>query len=173
MHAWTPARDDPAVGLLVFSDNTGLMFPRYLDVPLLLSWLSARQYAPEGGFSGRTNKLVDGCYSHWVGGCSPLIEAALNGPQTTTSTTKPTISSLYSEEGLTRYILSCCQNDDGGLRDKPSTWVVHILGPQHLANSRRLDIQTPITHAIPLQVSAHYSIIAATLVSGTRKRRTR
>jgi prenyltransferase beta subunit len=41
---------------------------RHLDVPLLVAWLSARQHAPEGGFAGRTNKLVDGCYSHWVGG---------------------------------------------------------------------------------------------------------
>ena len=35
------------------------------------------QQTPEGGFSGRTNKLVDACYSWWVGGCWSLIEAAL------------------------------------------------------------------------------------------------
>lgn len=34
------------------------------------------QQAPEGGFAGRTNKLVDACYSWWVGGCWSLIEAA-------------------------------------------------------------------------------------------------
>lgn len=45
-----------------------------------MSWLSARQNAPEGGLSGRTNKLVDGCYSLWAGGCWPLLEAVLNGP---------------------------------------------------------------------------------------------
>ena len=33
------------------------------------------QQAPEGGFDGRTNKLVDACYSWWVGGCWSLIEA--------------------------------------------------------------------------------------------------
>lgn len=27
-----------------------------------------------GGFRGRTNKLVDGCYSWWVGGLFPLLE---------------------------------------------------------------------------------------------------
>lgn len=96
--------------------------PKHLNLPLLISWLSARQYAPEGGFSGRTNKLVDGCYSHWVGGCWPLVEAALNGPQTSTSIRKAKISSLYSKEGLTRYMLSCCQEDSGGLRDKPSAY---------------------------------------------------
>ena len=30
-----------------------------------------------GGFRGRTNKLVDGCYSWWVGGCVGLAEALL------------------------------------------------------------------------------------------------
>ena len=30
----------------------------------------------EGGFQGRTNKLVDGCYSFWVGALLPLIQAA-------------------------------------------------------------------------------------------------
>jgi protein farnesyltransferase subunit beta len=53
---------------------------------------------------------VDGCYSHWVGGCWSLLSAAL-GLITT---------DLWSREGLARYILSCCQSPRGGLRDKPS-----------------------------------------------------
>ncbi|PBP27932.1 prenyltransferase and squalene oxidase [Diplocarpon rosae] len=97
---------------------------KYLDVPLLISWLSARQYAPDSGFSGRTNKLVDGCYSHWVGGCWPLLEACLNA----TSNSEMNLASitsdgkLFSREGLVRYILCCCQDQSkrGGLRDKPS-----------------------------------------------------
>ncbi|KAI9846274.1 MAG: CAAX farnesyltransferase (FTase) subunit beta [Sclerophora amabilis] len=92
---------------------------KYLDVPLLISWLSARQHAPEGGLAGRTNKLVDGCYSHWAGGCWPIIEAALNGFQTSSGDTKAPVGSLYSREGLIRYILCCCQQEQGGLRDKP------------------------------------------------------
>lgn len=90
-----------------------------MDLPLLLSWLSARQYAPEGGFSGRTNKLVDGCYSHWVGSCWPLIQSALDGPQSTATPQSTSVGRLYSREGLTRYILACCQSKNGGLRDKP------------------------------------------------------
>jgi protein farnesyltransferase subunit beta len=31
----------------------------------------------EGGFAGRTNKLVDGCYSFWVGGLFPLLDMSL------------------------------------------------------------------------------------------------
>lgn len=81
-----------------------------------MAWLSARQYAPEGGFSGRTNKLVDGCYSHWVGGCWPFITAALK-PKTTLNGT-----ALFDREGLIRYILCACQDTSrrGGLRDKPA-----------------------------------------------------
>jgi len=32
------------------------------------------QGAVEGGFMGRTNKLVDGCYSFWQGGVFPLLQ---------------------------------------------------------------------------------------------------
>ena len=91
------------------------MIPRYLHVDALIAWLSARQYAPEGGLSGRTNKLVDGCYSHWVGGCWPLLEACV--------LSSPSQSSLYDRDALIRYILCCCQDQTrrGGLRDKPSS----------------------------------------------------
>jgi len=43
------------------------------------------QQAPEGGFAGRTNKLVDACYSWWVGGCWSLIEAYTERPATANS----------------------------------------------------------------------------------------
>ena len=47
-----------------------------LDLPELAHWLVMRQGAVEGGFMGRTNKLVDGCYSFWQGGAFPLLGAA-------------------------------------------------------------------------------------------------
>jgi len=100
---------------------------KYLNVPAFLQWLSSRQYAPEGGFAGRTNKLVDGCYSHWVGGCWALLEAALsaparplNGLQSEETSGSALAGYLWSREGLVRYILGCCQGKRGGLRDKPS-----------------------------------------------------
>lgn len=43
-------------------------------LPRLLAWLVGRQGAPEGGFQGRTNKLVDGCYSFWQGGTARLLQ---------------------------------------------------------------------------------------------------
>ncbi|GKT86215.1 farnesyltransferase subunit beta [Colletotrichum tofieldiae] len=116
-----------ALGCLSILDTPHRIIPKYLDVPRLISWLSSRQYAPEGGFSGRTNKLVDGCYSHWVGGCWPLIDAVLKGAseledQPTEGRFTPHQGSLYSREGLIRYILCCGQDRSkrGGLRDKPS-----------------------------------------------------
>ena len=106
---------------------------RYLNVRRLISWLSARQYAPEGGFSGRTNKLVDGCYSHWVGGCWPLIEASLKGPQGPMAelADDPPMQaddSFFSRNALIRYILCCGQDlsKRGGMRDKPSK-LVHLF----------------------------------------------
>mmetsp|Transcript_14818 Transcript_14818/g.28535 ORF Transcript_14818/g.28535 Transcript_14818/m.28535 type:complete len:481 (+) Transcript_14818:69-1511(+) len=48
-----------------------------LDVRKLLRWAVLRQGAAEGGFNGRTNKLVDGCYSFWQGGVFPLISMVL------------------------------------------------------------------------------------------------
>ncbi|KAJ6262772.1 hypothetical protein Dda_1329 [Drechslerella dactyloides] len=94
----------------------------YLDLDRFISWLSARQYAPEGGFSGRTNKLVDGCYSTWVGGCWALVEAAANGIESVGLSFKAQVGSMWSRKALIRYILTCCQGPRGGLRDKPGIY---------------------------------------------------
>lgn len=79
---------------------------KYLNISLLVNWMSSRQCTPEGGYNGRTNKLVDGCYSHWVGGCWSLIEAA-------------TSTGIWNRAALGRYILAAAQGKRGGLRDKP------------------------------------------------------
>jgi protein farnesyltransferase subunit beta len=83
---------------------------KYLDMPLLVHWLSSRQCTPEGGYNGRTNKLVDGCYSHWIGGCWSLVEAIYRSSPST---------HLSNRTALARYILAACQAKKGGLRDKP------------------------------------------------------
>lgn len=82
---------------------------KYLDIPRLVHWLSARQCAPEGGYNGRTNKLVDGCYSHWVGGCWAIVEESLPTPS----------KNIWNRDALSRYILSAAQSAKGGLMDKP------------------------------------------------------
>ena len=45
------------------------------DVSALLGWLGRRQLSYEGGFSGRSNKLVDGCYSFWQGGAMAIASS--------------------------------------------------------------------------------------------------
>ncbi|KAK5118827.1 hypothetical protein LTR62_000036 [Meristemomyces frigidus] len=102
--------------------------PKHLDVEALIHCLTTLQTTPEGGFAGRTNKLVDACYSHWVGGCWALLEAAITPPhhnkqqngKTPTTVSKPI--SLWNREALVRYLLTCCQQSGpkGGMRDKPS-----------------------------------------------------
>lgn len=72
----------------------------------LVKWTTDRQYAIEGGLSGRTNKLVDGCYSHWVGGTSALLECVCG-------------YRLLNRTALQNYILCCCQAEPFGLVDKP------------------------------------------------------
>lgn len=82
-----------------------------IDLKRLYRWASQRQMEIEGGFQGRTNKLVDGCYSYWVGAIFPLLEQygsigcpGLNGSR------------------LTQYILGHCQGTQGGLKDKPEKY---------------------------------------------------
>ncbi|XP_008801084.1 protein farnesyltransferase subunit beta [Phoenix dactylifera] len=47
-----------------------------LDLSSLLDWVAFRQ-GVECGFQGRTNKLVDGCYSFWQGGVLALMQRLL------------------------------------------------------------------------------------------------
>lgn len=51
-----------------------------INMHALLRWLAHMQGRgiELGGFKGRTNKLVDGCYSWWVGGCFPLVDGLLD-----------------------------------------------------------------------------------------------
>ncbi|KAF2493244.1 terpenoid cyclases/Protein prenyltransferase [Lophium mytilinum] len=105
-----------ALGCLALLGSPEEMLNKHLDVPALLSWLASRQTQPEGGFQGRTNKLVDGCYSHWVGGCWAIVEAAVQGSKDGVG------ARLWRREGLARYILACCQGQKGGLRDKPGKY---------------------------------------------------
>lgn len=87
-----------------------------LNIPSLLRWLTNRQMFFEGGFSGRTNKIVDSCYSFWQGACfNILIEHKEQlGPK------YKNLELIYSSEDLQKYLLMACQSPYGGMRDKPS-----------------------------------------------------
>lgn len=102
-----------------------------------------------GGFQGRVNKLVDGCYSFWLGACFGILQE--NGyikPVKTSPQELPKESSkeptednpkievldeeeyydelkgdlLFNQIALQEYVLLACQDTSGGLRDKPNRY---------------------------------------------------
>jgi protein farnesyltransferase subunit beta len=95
-----------------------------VDLDALAGYLSRRQMQLEGGFSGRSNKLVDGCYSFWQGGAMAIASAQLQRKRACSVNAPLSIgtspSLLFDKCMLERYILLCAQDVHGGLRDKPS-----------------------------------------------------
>ena len=93
-----------------------------INVDTLRSWLARRQLEFEGGFCGRTNKLVDGCYSFWQGGAIAVLDGWYNennaAGEKLGNADEEGLS--FDEVMLQRYILLCAQDVNGGLRDKPS-----------------------------------------------------
>ncbi|KFV66983.1 Protein farnesyltransferase subunit beta, partial [Dryobates pubescens] len=87
-------------------------------VPLCATqrWVTGRQMRFEGGFQGRCNKLVDGCYSFWQAGLLPLIHRALHAQGDRALSMS---SWMFDRSALQEYILLCCQCPAGGLLDKP------------------------------------------------------
>ncbi|XP_066279849.1 protein farnesyltransferase subunit beta-like [Branchiostoma lanceolatum] len=89
---------------------------RLIDTKSLLRWTVNRQMRLEGGFQGRTNKLVDGCYSFWQAGTLPLLHRVLmmEGDEALSKE-----SWMFHQGALQEYVLICCQFISGGLIDKP------------------------------------------------------
>jgi protein farnesyltransferase subunit beta len=77
-----------------------------VDMRRLLRWLVHMQGSEMelGGFKGRTNKLVDGCYSWWVGGAFVLLEAlglspSIHPPESTRESETASHSGSSPENG--------------------------------------------------------------------------
>jgi protein farnesyltransferase subunit beta len=71
----------------------------------LIDYCKGLQDNFSGGFSGRVNKLVDGCYSFWVSAVLRILVPD---------------QSTFNIDALKQFILNVCQNDaTGGFRDKP------------------------------------------------------
>ncbi|KAH9471495.1 hypothetical protein Pst134EA_005391 [Puccinia striiformis f. sp. tritici] len=94
-----------------------------LDYDSCLRWAAHMQGLPieGGGFRGRTNKLVDGCYSWWCAGAFPLLRALMSSDLTDEQDS----FDLFDRQALQEYILLISQDltpkaKQGGLRDKPS-----------------------------------------------------
>lgn len=113
-----------------------------VDVDALGDWLVKRQMSYEGGFQGRCNKFVDGCYSFWVGGAIAVLQMedvstsifGQNDNLCDDSDNERVEKAceilirdeneegylLFDQKLLNQYILLCAQDVNGGLRDKPS-----------------------------------------------------
>ena len=91
-----------------------------LNVPQLHRWMLQRQMRSEGGFNGRTQKLVDGCYSFWVAALFPIVESALKSMAMRVGPVLEGGFYTYDQAALQEYIMICAQDPRGGLRDKPS-----------------------------------------------------
>ncbi|KNC78255.1 hypothetical protein SARC_09312, partial [Sphaeroforma arctica JP610] len=89
-----------------------------LDLDRLIEWAVYRQMRFEGGFQGRTNKLVDGCYSFWMGGIFPLI-GYMQKNRAKSESTLVKEDWLFNRIALQEYILFACQEPFGGCIDKP------------------------------------------------------
>ncbi|XP_057372129.1 protein farnesyltransferase subunit beta-like [Daphnia carinata] len=88
------------------------------NIRCLLRWACNRQMKFEGGFQGRTNKLVDGCYSFWQGALFPLMHFHLAKSEQY-SDALDVERWLFNQKALQEYLLVCCQHPFGGLLDKP------------------------------------------------------
>lgn len=94
------------------------------DLLALLRWLTNKQLAQEGGFCGRSNKLVDSCYSYWQGAVFCLLHPFIQDPEseqrnTTDDSDETPNNWLFNSELLQDYILNQCQAKEGMLIDKP------------------------------------------------------
>ena len=78
-----------------------------ININKAINWCAMRQMPFSGGFNGRTNKLVDTCYTWWVGSMCRILADEENIP------------SFWNEEGISKWVLTICQDDKGGCYDKP------------------------------------------------------
>lgn len=90
-----------------------------INFEALAEWLTNRQLSSLGGFNGRINKLIDSCYSFWVGACFELIDIL---SQMDGSSANVEGEYIFNQQALQGYIILCCQQGQGGLKDKPTKY---------------------------------------------------
>jgi protein farnesyltransferase subunit beta len=78
-----------------------------INLSKTVRYIAMRQDPFSGGFNGRTNKLVDSCYTWWIGTAARIIAEHLSIPD------------FWNVEAMSRYILQCSQVHSGGFRDSP------------------------------------------------------
>ncbi|XP_024185314.1 protein farnesyltransferase subunit beta isoform X1 [Rosa chinensis] len=132
-----------------------------LDLPRLIDWLVFRQ-GKECGFQGRTNKLVDGCYSFWQGGAFALLQRIPSVSEEqivlpdvghcTLDTSHTSTTSRISEVGNSSEGTSSQVDDTGGFRQEglkvPFPVNYNDIGYDFINRSVEMK---PLFHAIALQ----------------------
>ncbi|CAE6486127.1 unnamed protein product, partial [Rhizoctonia solani] len=83
-----------------------------INVKKLVRWAAGMQGLPieGGGFRGRSNKLVDGCYSWWIGGLEPLLLDLLG---------------LGNEEGETEVVSHVTEETESEMTPHPDPLSAH------------------------------------------------
>jgi protein farnesyltransferase subunit beta len=100
-----------------------------VNLDLMLKWAVDRQMRLEGGFQGRTNKLVDGCYSFWVGGLFPLFDI------------------LFTERAALRSVASV-KSSNNAAAATTATSSIHGSGDEKKPTSKSVPEQSAIPAAI-------------------------
>jgi protein farnesyltransferase subunit beta len=80
-----------------------------VDLLKALEWCLTRQMDFEGGFNGRPNKIVDSCYTFWIGACIRIIQNVLNVKK-----------EIVDCQRVQAYVLVACQSVMGFF-DKPGS----------------------------------------------------
>jgi protein farnesyltransferase subunit beta len=78
-----------------------------LNFDKIIAWIAFRQMSFGGGFCGRPNKLIDSCYSWWVGVAARIIADHLGIPP------------FWNEEAMATFLLEFAQCADGGFCPRP------------------------------------------------------
>ncbi|KAK1922572.1 terpenoid cyclases/protein prenyltransferase alpha-alpha toroid [Papiliotrema laurentii] len=136
-------------------------FPHSIDVNAAIRWsvLMQGEAIEAGGFRGRSNKLVDGCYSWWVGGGLPVLEElARRESERQGKSGEVRDQPLFNHVALQEFVLIAAQREagsSGGLRDKPG---------------KRPDLYHTCNNLSGLSIAQHRMVHQPLLVEMNRRR---
>ena len=94
-----------ATATLCILKDSGYDINGHVDLVKIGKFVEGLQCQETGAFRGRTGKLVDACYSFWVGATVPLLKQL-------------GVNVSYDCQGLQRYLL-VASKESAGFRDKP------------------------------------------------------
>ena len=115
----------------------------------------------EGGFQGRTNKLVDGCYSLWQGGVFPLLAALLRAQpqqreQQQQGEQPPPEEGASVQRGAdaVELVLQSLGDADGGSSLEDWLTALPCMGPEAAAEARQAELQRQLDAAVESSLEA-------------------